>query len=272
MTVVDRPVGSSTMSKQDEPQSMIARMTRILDAFDGGTAQLTLEDLELRTGLPRSTVHRILDQLIRLEWVDRAPLGYRPGRRSRGTNVAPAHDRIRAAAAPVLHRLALQTGCVAHLTVLDGRDSVYLDKVGGRLATALPTRVGGRRPVHANAGGKAMLTWLAPESVDGLFAGGLSACTDRTIADLGVLHSELGRIRKRRGLAFESGESVTGVACVGAAVRAADGPVAGISLCGTTEAIRLDRVGPLVAAAAHHITRELYPGTEPDSPPRARFR
>ncbi|WP_425415116.1 IclR family transcriptional regulator [Rhodococcus phenolicus] len=271
MTVVDRPVGSSTAPKRNEPQSMIARMTCILDAFDSRTAQLTLEDLELRTGLPRSTVHRILDQLIRLEWVDRAPLGYRLGRRSRGVDAAPGHDRIRAAAAPVLHRLALQTGTVAHLTVLDGCDSIYLDKIGGRLAAALPTRVGGRRPAHANAGGKAMLAGLPGESVDGLFEAGLRTCTDRTIADLDVLHRELGRIRGRDGFATERGESVPGVACVGAAVRGPEGPVAGISLCGTDRTVDPGRLGRLVAAAAGEITSGLYP--PPGDPARrARFR
>ncbi|MGV9744241.1 IclR family transcriptional regulator [Rhodococcus zopfii] len=271
MTVVDRPVGSSTAPKRDESQSMIARMTCILDAFDGRNAQLTLEDLESRTGLPRSTVHRILDQLIRLEWVDRASLGYRLGRRSRGADVAPGHDRIRAAAAPVLHRLALQTGHVAHLTILDGCDSVYLDKVGGRLAAALPTRVGGRRPAHVNAGGKAMLAWLPAESVDNLVGAGLRICTDRTIADLTALHRELGRIRGRHGLAFESGESVPGVACVGAAVLGTDGPAAGISLCGAERTVDPDRLGPLVAAAAREVTRALSPASGAPAP-RARFR
>ena len=271
MTVVDRPVGSSTAPRRDEPQSMIARMTWILDAFDSRTAQLSLEDLELRTGLPRSTVHRILDQLVRLEWIDRAPLGYRLGRRSRGTDVVPGHDRLRAAAAPVLHRMALQTGSVAHLTVLDGADSVYLDKVGGRLAAALPTRVGGRRPAHANAGGKAILAWLPDESLAGLFEGGIRSCTDRTITDPDALRRELERIRERGGLAFESGESVPGVACVGAAVLGTDGPVAGISLCGAEQAVDPDRLGPLVAAAAREITHALYPMSG-DPARRARFR
>jgi len=242
---------------------MIERMTLILDAFDESDTQSTLEDLERGTGLPRSTVHRILDQLIRLDWVERAPLGYRLGRRTRGSRVDPEHDRIRAAAAPVLHRLALHTGTVAHLTVLDGRETVYLDKIGGRTAESVPSRVGGRCPAHANAGGKAILTWLPAEYIDGLFRPGLRACTERTITDLDALHRELGRIRLRRGVAFENEESVQGISCVGAAIRGDSGPMAGISLCGNSDSIQLERLAPLVAAAAREVARVLYPNHTP---------
>ena len=46
---------------------------------------------------------------------------------------------------------------VVHLTVLDGPDVVDLDKVGGRFAAAIPSRVGGHAPAHCTAGGKAIL-------------------------------------------------------------------------------------------------------------------
>ncbi|MER7683345.1 IclR family transcriptional regulator C-terminal domain-containing protein [Streptomyces sp. NPDC096934] len=63
---------------------------------------------------------------------------------------------------------------VVHLTVLDGPDVVDLDKVGGRFAAAIPSRVGGHAPAHCTAGGKAILAWIAPERVDALFGSVLS--------------------------------------------------------------------------------------------------
>jgi len=235
-------------------------MTLILDAFDDRSSRLTLEEVACRTQLPRSTVHRILDQMVRLDWVDHASFGYCLGRRAKamcdGDN---GHIRIREAAAPLLHELHMTTGMVAHLAVLDGGDCVYLDKIGGQLAAALPSRVGGRVPAYAAACGKALLAGLEPEQIDFLYGTRLARRTDRTIYDLSTLHLELNRIRRRHGLAFETGEAAVGMSCVGAAIRSPEGPVAAISLCGPTRVGLLERVAPLVADAARDVSRMLYP-------------
>ncbi|AQA23799.1 bacterial transcriptional regulator family protein [Rhodococcus sp. MTM3W5.2] len=244
----------------EAPPSMIERMTLILDAFDGRSARLTLAEVASRARLPRSTVHRILDSLVKLNWVEHASFGYRLGRRALGIGGGDGgHAEVREAAAPLLHELHLQTRMVVHLSVLDGHEAVYLDKIGGPLASSVPSRVGGRVPAHSSAGGKAMLAWLAPERVDALFEGRMNGCTDQTISDLGVLHQELNRIRQRRGLAFERGESARGMACVGVGIRGHDGPVAGLSLCGDARTAPLERVAPLVVEAAREITRTLFP-------------
>ncbi|WP_433608064.1 IclR family transcriptional regulator [Prescottella agglutinans] len=270
MTVVDTGEPAAVEAPRRElPPSMVERMTLILDAFDGRASRLTLEEVACRTQLPRSTVHRILDQLVRLNWVEHASFGYCLGRRALGLGGGDGgHSEIRAAAAPLLHELHMQTGMVVHLAVLDGSESIYLDKVGGRFASTLPSRVGGRGPAYSTAGGKSMLAWLDPERVDSLYEERLSRCTDRTITDISTLHQELNRIRQRRGLAFERGESVRGVACVGVAVRGHDGPVAGISLCGDARTAQLERVAPLVVDAAREVSRTLYP--ELGAPRRAR--
>ena len=58
--------------------------------------------------------------------------------------------------------------------------AVDMDKIGGQLAAALPSRVGGRVPAYATAGGKALLAGLEPEQVDALYPGPqLPARTER---------------------------------------------------------------------------------------------
>lgn len=237
---------------------MIERMTSIMEVFEDRSTRLTLEEVGVRAGLPRSTVHRILEQLVRLEWVEHASFGYCLGRRARSFGVG-VEGEIRSAAAPLLHELHMRTGMVVHLTVLEGAESVYLDKRGGPFASTLPSRVGGRGPAYATAGGKAMLAWLDPARVDSLHENRLARRTDRTITDIATLRLELNRIRGRGGLAYEQGESVRGVACVGVAIRGSDGPVAGISLCGDARTSHLERVAPLVAEAADEVARILDP-------------
>ncbi|GAB3136397.1 IclR family transcriptional regulator [Microbispora hainanensis] len=241
------------------PQSMVERMTLIMDAFTGRSTRLTLEDVARRTHLPRSTAHRILDQLVRLDWLDHTSSGYRLGKRALGLGGRDGgHGEIREAAAPLLHRLQIRTGMVVHLAVLDGAEVFYLDKVGGRFALSVPSRVGGRAPAHCTALGKAILAWLEPEQVEALIDGHISRLTNRTIGDIGTLHQELNRIRQRRGLAFERGECFPGISCVAAAVRGPEEPVAGISLVGDART-PLEQVAPLVADAARQVSLALFP-------------
>ncbi|ORL72477.1 IclR family transcriptional regulator [Prescottella equi] len=249
---------AATRPRRRVAPSMIERMTLIMDVFEDRSTRLTLEEVGIRAGLPRSTVHRILDQLIGLEWVEHASFGYCLGRRARRFG-GSVDGEIRVAAAPSLHELHMQTGMVVHLSVLDGADGVYLDKRGGRFASSLPSCVGGRGAAYATAGGKAMLAWLDPRRVDELYGEGLARRTDRTITDIATLHQELNRIRRRGGVAFEQGESVRGVACVGAAVRGVAGPVAAISLCGDARGSNLERVAPLVVDAVAEVSRILDP-------------
>ncbi|MGW0178852.1 IclR family transcriptional regulator [Nocardia sp. NPDC003345] len=250
------------------PASMVERMTLILDAFEGRGSRLTLEEVAGRARLPRSTVHRILHQMVRLDWIEHAAHGYRLGGRALALGGDGGQGQIRAAAAPLLHELHQRTGMVVHLTVLEGADCVYLDKIGGPFAGRIPSRVGGRVPAHATAAGKAMLARLVPEIVDHLYGRALPGRTGRTITERTVLHGELHRIRQRSGLAFDIGESAPGVGCAGAAVRGPDGPVAAISLCGDRQHNRLDRVAPLVVEAAREVSRRLRPGSRsPESQP-----
>ncbi|MQY29292.1 IclR family transcriptional regulator [Nocardia aurantia] len=240
------------------PPSMIERITLIMDLFERPHTRRTLEQVCRSTGLPRSTAYRILEQLVRLRWLDRTDIGYRLGSRALGLGGREiGHSTLRVAAAPVLQDLALRTELVVHLAVLDGPDIYYLDKVGGRSAVDVPSRVGGRVPAHCTALGKAMLAWVPPERVEAQLRGMLLRCTPRSIGEFGVLHRELNRIRGAHGLTFERGECFPGIGCVSMAVRNTDGPVGALSVVGTADAA-LERVAPLVAEAARTVADALY--------------
>lgn len=259
MTAIGATSGVVATGQGGLPVSMVERMTLILDAFDGSSSRLALEDVSRRTHLPRSTVHRILDQLVRLRWLERTAIGYGLGQRAFGfAERESSHAEVREAAAPLLHDVAMKTGMVVHLAVLEDSEVYYLDKVGGRFASAVPSRVGGRAPGHCTALGKAMLAWLEPEVVDARYESTIGRFTNRTIADLATLHRELDRIRRRHGLAFERGECFPNISCVAVAVRGPEGPVASISLVGDAKA-PLEKVAPLVIDAARKASEQLVP-------------
>src|SRR4029077_7706137 len=115
--------------------------------------------------------------------------------------------------------------------------------------------------------GKAILAWLEPEQVEALVGRSIGRLTSRTIGDIGTLHQELNRIRQRRGLAFERGECFPNIACVAAAIRGHEGPVASISLVGDAR-MPLEKVAPLVVDAARQASLAFFPDLE--SPRRSR--
>lgn len=243
---------------QKAPVSMIERMTLILDAFDSTSPILTLLALAERTGLPRSTVHRIVDQMIRLRWLAHAPGGYRLGLRALELGgLAANHNEIRDVTDPLLHELCQRTGMVAHLAVLDGRDVLYLDKVGGRFAAVLPTRLGGRMPAHSTALGKAILAAHDPSIVDAAFRARLPKLTPHTIGDIDGLHRELAQIRLRHGIAVDNEESVPGIACVAAPLPGRGSPMAALSLSGRAAGLNVDRLGRVLLEVAREAARTL---------------
>jgi len=211
---------------------MIARLTRILDAFDAPHSVLSLEDVTSRAGLPTSTTHRIIVQLMKSRWLQHLPgEGYRLGTRAfqfRGSH-SSSHDDLRRLAVEPLRMLHLQTGLVAHLSVLDGPDVLLLDKIGGSGAALVPSRVGGRHAPHISPGGRAMLAGLPAEAVDGFTDrrafGKTSGWTPRS------LYQELGRIRQRRGLSIDdTGRHSQGIASVAASLDLPGLPRASICL------------------------------------------
>lgn len=238
--------------------SMVERLTLIMDAFDRPHRRLTLEEVVSRSGLPRSTTHRILDQLVRMLWLDHSSLGYTLGPRALSLGGRElGHSVLRAAAAPHLHRMAMQTGMVVHLAALDGNEIYYLDKLGGQAAAAVPSAVGLRAPSHCTAVGKAILAAMSPEHVDDLYrlAPPLRR-TERSIAGLPELHRELVCIRGRQGVAFDVGEFTGTISCVGIALRGLNGPVGAISAVGHSRAA-LQRVAPIVVATGKAISADL---------------
>lgn len=250
------------------PVSMIERMTAILDAFDADTPTVTLLGVAERTGLPRSTVHRILDQMVRLRWLAHAPGGYRLGLRAFELGgLAADHNEIREAVSPLLQDLCQRTGMAGHLAVLDGRDVLCLDKAGGRQAAAIPTRLGARLPVHSTALGKALLATLEPSIVEAALREKLPQLTARTIGDRAELHRELARVRVRQGgVAVDNEESVDGVCCVAVPVRGRGAAAAALSLSGQVGGERgaLDtaRLARMLSEAAQEAGRALFPRHE----------
>lgn len=256
--MIEQPLVSPKTSKPAEtPSAVIDRISLVLDAFDGpGT--LTLAQLVRRTGLPRSSAHRMLERLVQLRWLRRNGRDYELGMRLLELGSLAVHqDRLHRAAIPKLHELHAATGLVVHLALLDGADVVYMEKVGDRMSTAIPTRVGGRQAAHCTAVGKAILAYT-DEADNELFTTDLLPRRTRySISSQAQLRTELTKVRGQ-GLAFDREESLAGFGCVAAPIGNPGEAVAAISVCGPMNRMVFDhRLGAPVRMAALGIWRAM---------------
>lgn len=242
--------------------SMVTRMTAILDTFDTSYRCRSLQDISELTGLPRSTAHRILDQLVRLGWVEHSVAGYQLGWRANHlSSRADDEARLREAAAPHIHELAVCSQLVVHLAVLHGPLIRYLDKVGGAGARSVPSRVGGSLPAHLTAVGKAMLAYIDPESLDAVL-NRVKSSADPTLSPA-TLHRDLATVRMRGGLAVAHKSALAAVSCVGAPILDSEERViGGLSLCDGGTGAPLDRFVPLVLERARRISSQLSQGQQ----------
>jgi DNA-binding IclR family transcriptional regulator len=237
------------------PTAVIDRISLVLDAFDG-PGRLTLAQIVRRTGLPRSSAHRMLERLVQLRWLRRSGRDYELGMRLVELGSLAVHqDRLVRAAGPLLGELHRATGLVVHLAVLDGPDVVYLEKIGDQ---RIPTRVGGHQPAHCTAVGKAILAYCNQGAEVDLQV----RKTKYSIANSSQLAIELAKVRTH-GVAFEREESLLGFGCVAAPIGIPGEAVSAVSVCGPMNRMMFDhRLAAPVRMTGMAIWRNVEDGPQ----------
>jgi DNA-binding IclR family transcriptional regulator len=231
--------------------TVLGRSAAIMEAFNGAAPVLSLADLNKRTRLPKSTLHRLLDQLCQVGWLERDHGGYRVGLRmfEFGT-LAVEGNRLHEAAFPHLQALASRTGLAAQLAVLDHAEVVYLERiVVGPIR--LPTRRGGRKPAYCTALGKAMAAY-DDDAIHAVISAPMPRKTAKTITDPVALWTELKQVREA-GVAFDRGEAYAELVCVAAPIRNSGHAIAAVSVTGPPGRMRWSVMTEAVRSTAAAI-------------------
>ena len=240
MKLVSQRVAEQAEVQGDTPA---LRLVSLLEHVASRDHLHTLQGLAEATGLPKPTLHRMLQQLEAAGLLQREGDGRHWGTGSR------------------LRRLVDEVGESCNITAMSGGEVLYLDRV----ETAAPLRFylqpGSRVPVHCSASGKVFLSQMTPAQRQRLLgATPLEACTPRTTTDLGALEQELRRV-KTQGCGFDHEEFLPGLTCAAVPVPAAE-PKGRSSLCialqGPTMRLNRDKLQsllPALRAAAQALTR-----------------
>jgi DNA-binding IclR family transcriptional regulator len=276
--VSSRPAAAAPGVAAAAADTPALRLVALLEHMAARDQRHTLQGLAEATGLPKPTLHRMLQQLEAAGLLQREGDGRHWGTGSRLRRLAEnllLNNSLHGARHQVLRRLVDEVGESCNITALAAGEVVYLDRV----ETAAPLRFhlqpGSRVPVHCSASGKVFLAQMAPAQRRQLLgAVPLEACTPRTVTDLDALEQELQRVRAE-GCAFDDEEFLPGLVCAAVPVPPA-GPGGRASLCVALQgpAVRLsaDRLRALLPAlqrAAQALAQlEAAPAAQP--PARAR--
>jgi DNA-binding IclR family transcriptional regulator len=200
--------------------------------------------------LNKSTAHRLLHSLTSTGFVVQDPQTRRYRCTTKVVQLA-AHVlrrlEVRDVARPTLEELAASTAETAHVAVLEDHEIVYIDKVEGRQAMQLTSRVGARGTCHSTALGKVLLASQSEVAWQSYIdQRGLAPRTRRTITDAAGFFEELATVRDR-GWALDDIENEDGIRCIGAPVHDHTGTVvAAVSLAGWTQSMTQRRAMQLV--------------------------
>lgn len=241
------------------PKSVTVRLFRVLEAFSAGRTSLTLSQISRHSGLALTTTHRLVGELAHWGALERDERGrYRIGLRLYElAALAPRGTLLREVAMPYLGDLYETTHQNVQLAVLDGLDVVYVERISGRDAVPVSSRVGGRLPLHATGVGLVLLAHAGSELQETVLDTPLKRYTDRTISTAHRLRRELAEVR-RNGYVISDRQIELTTLSVAAPVYDADDTVtASLSVVVPSEGSDPSALVPVVRSAARGISRAL---------------
>ncbi len=231
-----------------------------------GDEGISLTLLSKASGLPVSTVYRILYNLISWQYVQEDGNGrFRLGLELIALgNTASSSIELKSIAHPLLVELGNKTSETIYLAILDedNADVMYIDKIESKGNIKLAAGIGSRNCIHSTANGKALVSGFTDDHIRNLISmSGMPSHTESTITDPEDLIKEINQVRLQ-GYAIDNIENEPGVRCVAAPVFDSRGRIVGsVSLSGVSTSVTVELVEQkykaMVIQTAHDISLKM---------------
>jgi len=223
---VDNSDGNGEGSGNLYSVAVLNKTTFILQAFTHERPRLALKDVAAITGLPKTTVFRILSSLIEHDFCE---YDERTGEYSLGfallrlADVRRRQVNVHDIAFPIMRELRNETKETVVLSVRSGDSRVHIDLIESLHAVRRTTDLGVAAPLYAGASGKVLLAGMDDDEITAyLDRTPLVPLQDATITSKGVLWEEIRQIRTR-GFAESRGEVLVGGGALAAPIKGYDG-------------------------------------------------
>lgn len=247
----------------DRSRNALQKVFAILDVFSRRRRSLTLSQISRASGLPVSTVHRLLTELTAWGALERTEEGeYQVGLRIWELGaLAPRSTGLVDTALPFLEDLYEATHENVRLGVREDHHVMFVAHLAGHGSVRLRTRPATRLPMPTTGVGLVLLAHAPLDVLEAILAADLPRFTPHTVPDTDALRRMLATVR-RDGYAICDQQMTTGAVAVAAPIRGAGGEVvASVSVAVRGEgpaAVREYIPGVLVAA--NGISRALQRG------------
>ncbi len=224
----------------------LLRGLKVLSLFNRERSALTLTEIVEASGLNKSTAFRVVATLESAGYLDRHldTRRYQPGLKVLQLGfTAISSLEFRQVARPYLVKLSEETGETVSLSILDGIEVVYVDRVRNRQIVGVVLGIGSRIPAHCASMGKVMLAHLkASELESRLNRAQLTPCTEFSKISRKQLDAELASVRAQ-GFATNNEELEIGLRAIAAPIWDHNGQVAAaINAAGSVRTISTDRL------------------------------
>lgn len=239
----------------------LVRGLSILAAFTPEDPALGITELAQRVELHKSTTHRYVTTLEMLGYLQQDPetRKYRLGIRVVDLGLAALNGiELRQLARPELEALAERTGHSVNISVLDGPEVVYIERVRKYRILDLALQVGSRLPAYCTSMGKVLLAHLPPSELeDVLKKTSFEPRGPNTITSVEDLKRELETVR-RQGFAVNNEELANGLRSVAAPIRRYDGQtIAALNLSVHASMVTLDELTGALASQVIEACRRI---------------
>lgn len=159
--------GSEEQDRRSPGSSTILdKAFAILMAFSADGRVLSLAEITQISGLPKSTVHRVLARLVAHGAVERHGDGYKLGLNLMQFGATSPAGLLRDVSLPYLSELRRWSGQRVELAVLRADSVVCLERVDAVSPVSL--NVGLRRPAHTSAAGQVIMAFSGEPVPDGV--------------------------------------------------------------------------------------------------------
>lgn len=239
----------------------LLRGLKILSLFSHEKPSLTLTEIVEATGINKTTVFRIVNTFEDTGFLVRNPetKRYQPGVKvlQLGFTAISSLD-LRQVARPYLEALSQKVGETVSLSVLDGMEIIYIDRVRNRQIVGVVLGLGSRLPAHCASMGKAMLAYLPPEELTHrLDETELMPRTPKSLISREALLAELEKVRQK-GYAINDEELEIGLRAVAAPIWGdRNQVVAAANITGSAGMISRERLLQELAPAVHSTTIQI---------------
>ncbi|MFW6264654.1 MAG: IclR family transcriptional regulator [Bacillota bacterium] len=251
------------MEKSNHVKSVIKAFKIFENLVEDGSP-MTLSSISNNLKINISTVHRLINTLVKLGYVEQDNKGlYKIGISAYNmADIVIKNFDLKKIVHPFIKEIVDKCNETCNLVAFEDNQVVYLDQIESSNMVRMFAKEGSRGDAYCTGSGKALLANLPEKELKNYYQSiNFKKYTVNTITDANILKKELNKIRKQ-GYALDLEEKEIGVRCIAAPFFDGSGKLLGaISVSGPCSRITDDYLEntliPLVRDTAIKITSKL---------------